>query len=105
MNYLIFNQEFIINEWHGIKTNSRIPLELNSYLEIEVSDEEQPKEQSETLLPGNGPSDDKNTQTDLRQVQPIQRAYSLRGRNNITQGLFRSLNRHRTVEILHSCKT
>ena len=51
---------------HGIKTNSRSPLELKSYLEIEVPDEEQTTERPETLPPGNVPSDVENTQTDLR---------------------------------------
>ena len=46
---------------HGIKTNSGSPLELKSYLEIEVPDEEQTTEQPETLPPGNVPSDVENT--------------------------------------------
>jgi hypothetical protein len=57
---------------HGIKTNSRPPLELKSYLEMEVSDEEQPTEQPETKPPGIVPSDVENTQTNLRKVLPIQ---------------------------------
>jgi hypothetical protein len=68
---------------HGIKTNSRSPLELKSYLEMEVSDEEQPTEQPETIPPGIVPSDVEYTQTDVRKVQPIQEAYSLRGRTII----------------------
>jgi hypothetical protein len=68
---------------HGIKTNSKSPLELKSYLEIEVPDEEQTTERPETLPPGNVPPDVENTQTDLRKVQPIQGTYSLRGRTII----------------------
>jgi hypothetical protein len=68
---------------HGIKTNSKSPLELKSYLEIEVPDEEQTTERPETLPPGNVPYDVENTQTDLRKVQPIQGTYSLRGRTII----------------------
>ena len=68
---------------HGIKTNSRSPLELKSYLEMEVSDEEQPTEQPETIPPGIVPSDVENTQTNVRKVLPIQEAYSLRGRTII----------------------
>jgi hypothetical protein len=68
---------------HGIKTNSRSPLELKSYLEMEVSDEEQPTEQPETIPPGTVPSDVENTQTNVRKIQPIQEAYSLRGRTII----------------------
>jgi hypothetical protein len=47
---------------------------------MEVSDEEQPTEQPETLPPEIVPSDIENTQTDVRKIQPIQEAYSLRGR-------------------------
>ena len=68
---------------HGIKTNNKSPLELKSYLEIEVPDEEQTTERPETLPPGNVPPDVENTQTDLRKVQPIQGTYSLRGRTII----------------------
>jgi hypothetical protein len=85
MNYLLFNQEFIIKFFYSrmVSKPTVSPLELKSYLEIEVSDGEQPTEQPETLPPGNIPSDVENTQTDLRKVQPIQEAYSLRGRTII----------------------
>jgi hypothetical protein len=77
----IYNKFLLIA--HGIKTNSRSPLELKSYLEMEVSDEEQPTEQPETIPPGIVPSDVENTQTNVRKVLPIQEAYSLRGRTII----------------------
>jgi hypothetical protein len=85
--YVLFTFQSRINNKvllfaHGI-SNSRSPLELKSYLESEVSDEEQPTEQPETLPPGIVPSDVENTQTDVRKVQPIQEAYSLRGRKII----------------------
>jgi hypothetical protein len=77
----IYNKSLLFA--HGIKTNSRSPLELKSYLEMEVSDEEQPTEQPETIPPGIVPSDVENTQTNVRKVQPIQEAYSLRSRTII----------------------
>jgi hypothetical protein len=50
---------------------------------MEVSDEEQPTEQPETLPPEIVPSEAENTQTNVRKVLPIQEAYSLRGRTII----------------------
>jgi hypothetical protein len=56
----IYNKSLLFA--HGINTNRRSPLELKSFLEIEVSDEEQPTEQPETLPHGSVPSDVENTE-------------------------------------------
>jgi hypothetical protein len=67
MNYLLFNREFTIKFCYSRMVSKPIvdpPLELKSYLEIEVSNEEHPTEQTETLPPGNVPSDVEKTQTD-----------------------------------------
>jgi hypothetical protein len=53
-------------------------------IEIEVTDEEQPTEQPETLNPGYVTSDVENTQTDLRRGSTnTGRLYSLKGRTII----------------------
>ena len=87
MNYLLFNQEFIIKFCYSRMVSKPIvnpPQKSNPIFKLNFTDEEQPTEQPETLPPGNVPFDVENTQTDLRKIQPIQGGlYSLRGRTII----------------------
>jgi hypothetical protein len=53
-------------------------------LKLKFPTKSSPQNSPKTLPPGNVPkSDVENTQTDLRKVQPIQEAFSLRGRTII----------------------